>query len=224
MTLKLLEVMPDVHAGNGIGSVGEHQLCVMAMCAAEVRLRRGEPIGEATDECECVSPVLRALAIERNDSWWESAEARTAWALDLYPRLLGTRDEDRDIRRAKAVARYAVRVIATEAMRSVGLLEEADRLATLADVDIDTTGVDWAAESTVGLTGMTGATGAARAAIWASIRSVRAAIRSEALPAVHGAREAATIMAQAVRETKKETWETEAALLDALLRIAMAVE
>ena len=224
MTLKLLEVMPDVYAGRGVGNVVRHKLCVMAMCAAETRLRRGEPMGEATDVCECVSPLLRALAIVRNDAWWKSAEARTAWALDLVPKLLGTYDEDRDIRRAKAVARYAVRVIATEAMRSAGLLEEAYRLATLADVDIDTTGVDWAAESTVGLTGMAGAAGAARAAIWAAVRSVRAAIRSEALAAVHGAREAATIMAQAVRETKKETWETEAALLDALLRIAMAVE
>jgi len=218
MTLKLLEVMPDVHAGNGLGSVGEHQLCVMAMCAAEVRLRRGEPIGEATDECECVSPVLRALAIERNDSWWESAEARTAWALDLYPRLLGTRDEDRDIRRAKAVARYAVRVIAAKAMRSAGLVEEANRLATLED---DTAEVDWAAELTAEMTGAAGA--AVRAAVWAAA----CATFQAAYSAVQAAWEAAHMAARAIRaagEAGEEACAIEAALLDDLLRIAMETE
>ena len=138
MNLKLLEVMPDVHAGNGLGSVDRHELCVMAMCAAEARLRRGEPIGEATDQCKCVSPVLRELAIARNEAAWESDESRTAWALDLVPKLLGTYDDVRDVRRAAALARYSVRVIAAEALRSVRLLKEAERLATLPeDVRLD---------------------------------------------------------------------------------------
>jgi len=81
---------------------------------------------------------LRELAIAKNDAWWESDKERTAWALDLVPQLLGTRDEARDVRRAAAIARYTVRVIAAEALRSAELLEEADRLASLPeDVRLD---------------------------------------------------------------------------------------
>ena len=141
--LKLLEVMPDLRAVRGVGDVAMHDLCVLAMCAAEDRLRRGEPIGEATDQVECVSPVLRVLAIARNDAAWESDAARTEWALALVPRLLGSRDDARDVRRAAAVARYAVRVIAAAAMRAAGLGYAADRLAALPeDVPLD---VAWAA-------------------------------------------------------------------------------
>jgi len=104
---------------------------------------------------------LRELAIARNDAAWESDESRTAWALDLVPKLLGTRDEVRDVRRAAALARYSVRVIAAEALRSVRLLKEAERLATLPeDVRLEDVRLDvaeaaaqtaaqsaWAAES-----------------------------------------------------------------------------
>jgi len=226
MTLKLLEVMPDVRAGYGLGSVEERKLCVMAMCSAEDRLRHGEPIGEETDECECVSPVLRTLAISKNDAEWESDEARTAWALDLVPKLLGTRDEVRDVRRAAALARYSVRVIAAKAMRSAGLLEEANRLTTLPeDVPLDIAEV--AARAAVKdakiavLARAAGAEGAAGAAVDIvlaaqeakdSLDSARAAqATAESAEAAAEAAQIAQAAAKSAESAKAVIWSTQTA-------------
>ena len=230
MTLKLLEVMPNVHAGRGIGSVVKHELCVMAMCAAEDRLRRGEPIGEATDQCKCVSPLLRTLAIAKNDSWWESDKERTAWALDLYPRLLGTRDEARDVRRAAAVARYEVRVIAAEALRSAKLFNEAKRLASLPeDVRLDVAEAAAKAAAKAAATAVSDVTArpsrAARAKWATKWAAVAAGAAQAALDAVDDAR-----VAQAIAESAEAATRVAQAIardstgLDDLLRVAMETE
>jgi len=127
--LKLLEVMPDIVAGYGLGKMEHHRLCVMAMCAVEDRLRHGESIGELTDQCECVSPVLRTLAIEVNDCRWYNERSRTKWALETVPKLLDTNDEKHDWRRLKAVIKHLVHEIVVPHLMVFKYPEFADELS-----------------------------------------------------------------------------------------------
>ena len=116
----------------GIGDYDQHKACVMSLAVAMDRLRKGEPIGEATDNVHCVCPVLRRLVIYRNDGPWESDAARTEWGLAMAPRLLDTRrDETETVRRGYRCADVAVRVIAAQALRSAGLVDLAVRLEAL---------------------------------------------------------------------------------------------
>jgi len=231
--LKLLDVMPDVRAVHGVGDVAKHTLSVLAMCAAEDRLLRGEPIGEATEQVECVSPVLRVVAIARNVAAWESDAARTDWALALVPRLLDTRDDARDVRRAAAVARYAVRVIAAAALRAGGLPEAADRLAALPeDVPLDV-----AAEAARDADAAASALSAGAA--WeAAAQEAASATAGRMRAAARAAREAGEAWEEAAREAARERWAAKAARaarsaakaangsasLDELLRIALETE
>jgi len=128
MTLKLLEVMPNVKGCVGLGNYDLHQMCVMAMCVAEYRLRRGEPIGAATDKLECVCPLLRQLAIDVNDCVWPSEEARTKWALEMVPKLLNTYDESHEFRRTRAVIQHLVNKVLVPELKAAGYMDWAASL------------------------------------------------------------------------------------------------
>lgn len=120
-------------AGKGNYSAGT--ACTMSATVALDRLRKGEPLGEATDELECVCPVIRRLVIGRNDGWWPSGEARTEWGLKLIPKLLDTRvGPERTVRRVFRVADVTVRKIAPITLRAHGYQVMADQLERLAPI------------------------------------------------------------------------------------------
>lgn len=139
--LRILEALPGLTIVGGIGNYAENTACVMSAAVAEDRLRRGKPLGEATDELECVCPVVRTLAIYRNlfVRYADDAE-RTTWALGMVPRLLDSRRSVHTTRsRAEEVARYAVRVVAAEMLDRAGLQDWAERLRALPEnVDMST--------------------------------------------------------------------------------------
>jgi hypothetical protein len=117
---------------HGAGDYVKHEACIMSADVAITRAMRGEDLGRATDQSACISPVIRQLAIARND-YTPEADLR-AWVLGLLPRIHGTAgSKELERRRAAAVARYACRVIAAEAMERAGLSNEASKLRTLDD-------------------------------------------------------------------------------------------
>jgi hypothetical protein len=115
----------------GAGNPAKGTACIMSAAVAKLRVSRGEPLGEATDVLDCACPVVRRLAIARNDLPMDG-ELRKQWALPMIDRIIGSRrDDETTRRRAEAVARYAVTVIAAEALRAAGMTDQADRLASL---------------------------------------------------------------------------------------------
>ena len=134
-TTSLPQQIANLRLITGKGNYSAGTACVMSAAVALDRLRKGEPLGEATDELECVCPVIRRLAIGRNDGWWPSDEARTDWGLKLVPKLLDTRaDRARTVRRAFRVADVAVRFLAPIALRAQGRRDLAEKLERLEPV------------------------------------------------------------------------------------------
>ena len=101
------------HMGSGVGDYEEGNACVMACAVALWRFRHGEELGTATDELDCVCPVLRRIAIRLNDGiWWPGGEAeRTAALLPLVARLLGTNDPEKTQLRMYRAADWSVRTM-----------------------------------------------------------------------------------------------------------------
>jgi hypothetical protein len=119
---------------HGTGDYAEHQACTMSAAVAAWRVSRGEDLGVATDRLECVDPVLRVLVIRRNDA--TPVGDLRSWALAMIPRIVGTHEgRERSVRRAAAVARHAIRVIAPLALDAAGLKAEAQRLRALGEAE-----------------------------------------------------------------------------------------
>lgn len=180
-TLRILKLIPDLTIVQGVGDYAEHTACVMSAVVAEDRLRRGEPLGEATDSVACVCPVVRALVIQRNDAGgvYDSDDARTEWALGMVPRLLNSRvNEVATFRRAEAVTSYAVHVIALESR----LYDESASLYVLPK-DVSVEEAEWDGERA----------SRARLAIGRSARDVEAAARAIASSQVADTRDAVRV-------------------------------
>jgi len=115
--------------GKGDGTEGHR-------CAIQ-EVRAWLTLDAASDAVpECVCPVIGRLIIGLNDI---SAAHRKA-LVPLLPRLVGSKAELAvTIRRAFAVADWAVRVVAADALRSAKLEAEAEKLAALAPIVDETT-------------------------------------------------------------------------------------
>jgi hypothetical protein len=187
--LLLLREIPGIRCVGGTGDYARGTGCVMSMAVGEWRLRQGESLGVATDDLPCVSQVVRTLAIYRNDT-----AADTAWALATYPRILDTTPE-RDVEVAAWLARYAVRVIAPEALDAAGMHDEAERLRALPEgvpLDQAADAAEAAWEAAAAAKAADAAARAARAAAreaWEAVEAAEAAAGAarawEACPTYH---------------------------------------
>ena len=98
---------------DGVGNYAEHRACVMSAIVALRRAEAGVDLNGAIDTADCVCPVVRRLAIRRNDVMANAD--RKAWALGMIPRLMGSKASPAVTRaRGFACADYACRVIAPE--------------------------------------------------------------------------------------------------------------
>lgn len=149
---------------KGPGNYEEGRACVMSAAAAIHGLEQGEPLKEATDYLACACPVLRQLIMYRNDNFKHDDE-RTAWGIDLIPRIIGSRrGRDEMVKRAQLCAQ-AARQISDARHTGSGL---SARYATRAEVAADraaATGSIDAAEYTATYAG----TVAAECASWEKI-------------------------------------------------------
>ena len=112
---------------HGVGDYGKHQGCTMSAAVALTRVRQGQDMNGSTDSLECVDPVIRKLVIARNDAT-PIADLKP-WAVPMIPRITGTNGgKALSVKRSEAIARYACRVIAAEAMDVAKLHDEAAKL------------------------------------------------------------------------------------------------
>jgi hypothetical protein len=105
---------------GSVGDYGHKQACTMSAAVALTRVRRGVDMNGATDSLECVCPVIRKLVIARNDA--TPVADLKPWAVMIIPRIVGTNEgKALSVARAEPLVRYAIRVIAAEAMDSAML-------------------------------------------------------------------------------------------------------
>jgi len=154
--------------GKGDGTEGHR-------CAIQ-EVRAWLTLDAASDAVpECVCPVIGRLIIGLNDI---SAAHRKA-LVPLLPRLVGSKAELAvTIRRAFAVADWAVRVVAADALRSAKLEAEAEKLAALAPIVDETTSYAAsraASDASYAASYASDASDASRAASYASRAASRAA-------------------------------------------------
>ena len=136
LTPEELNLLKRFHMGNGLGDYEQGNACVMACAVALWRFRHGEELGEATDELDCVCPVLRRLAIRLNDGvWWPAGEAeRTAVLIPMVPRLLGTNNPGKTRLRMYRAADWSVRTMLPTRLRARGKVDEASALEACAPI------------------------------------------------------------------------------------------
>jgi hypothetical protein len=131
-----LNTTVDLHAFDvvsGIGDYDKHKACVMSLAVARERIRRGEPIGEATDDWPGFCPVLRSLLTWRNDRpGWPTRQSRKVWAWSILDRLAcESTPLAVSVARAERCARVAVTRIAPIRFRMAGMDDHAERLERL---------------------------------------------------------------------------------------------
>src|SRR5690606_30880836 len=119
---------------HSVGDYSRKQACTMSAAVALTRVRRGEDMNGATDSLECVCPVIRKLVISRNDLTPVEDGQLKSWATSMIPQIVGTNGgKELAVKRAEHIARYAVRVIAAEAMDAAKLPAEAAKLRAISD-------------------------------------------------------------------------------------------
>lgn len=127
-----LSFLADWDFEHDVGDYAEQRVCTMSAAVAAWRVTRGEDMNGATDHLECVDRVIRKLVIARNDM--TPLDELKPWALAMIPRIIGTDGGmDLAIKRAEHIARYAVRVIAAEAMDFAKLPDLATKLRAVSD-------------------------------------------------------------------------------------------
>jgi hypothetical protein len=127
--------MPNFKLVSGVGNYDEGEYCIMSAAVACERLKRGEPLGKATDELDCCCPVIRAFLISINDSSiWESDDERTAALSPFIMRLANTRDMSKELKRAYLLVDWGVRTIAADALELMGLVEQSQKLRAIAEI------------------------------------------------------------------------------------------
>lgn len=124
------EIFRDWDFVDDRGDYATHTACAMSAAVALVRLRAGEPLGEATDHLDCVDEVIRQLVITRNDKTPD--HERKAWALGVIPRIIDTAQGAAVSRkRAELVVRYACTFIVPETLDAAGVHDHAERLRSM---------------------------------------------------------------------------------------------
>jgi hypothetical protein len=127
--------LPPLKLIAGVGDYEQGTACVMSAAVALWRLKRGEDMGDATDQLDCCCPVIRRLCIARNDGFWKSDKDRTAWGMALIPRLIDSRkDRTETARRAYRAADVAAREIVPLAMEAAKQNEWAEKLRAMPEV------------------------------------------------------------------------------------------
>lgn len=119
----------------GVGDYAAKRACIMSAAVAMWRMDRGEDLGTATDELDCVCPVVRAFAIRVNDTaWWNNNTERTEVLRPFVDKIIGTADKEKTQLRASLVVDAAVRQFAPMAFEFIGQTEDAAKLRTLAPI------------------------------------------------------------------------------------------
>jgi hypothetical protein len=112
---------------TGVGNYADGEACVMSEIVAMEREANGVPLNGASDKPSCVCPVIRQLAIRVNDAIKDDAE-REKWALEMIPKMIGTRGDGKTQARAYLCADRAVRKFAADAMERAGRKDSAASL------------------------------------------------------------------------------------------------
>lgn len=84
------KILKSITLVSGEGNLREGEACVMSAANYYYRRKHDKTFDETSDDCECVSPLLRELVITRNDSAWGSDKERTDWGLPLAYKVLDT--------------------------------------------------------------------------------------------------------------------------------------
>ena len=120
---------------GGVGDYDEKRACIMSACVAKWRLEHGEPLGDATDDLECVCPVVRRFAIRVNDAkWWKDDAERTEVLMPFVDKILNTKDATKTMKRGYMCADSLVREITPRAFDVAGWAEEAAKLRALSPI------------------------------------------------------------------------------------------
>ena len=123
----------------GVGKYADGTACIMSAAVALYRFKKGEPLGEATDQLDCACRVIREFCIKINDAgFWISDEQRTEVLSPYIERLLDTAGSlELRIKRAFICADFAVRKFAPFALRKAGLEDQAVKLESLPQITSD---------------------------------------------------------------------------------------
>lgn len=121
---------------GGVGNYTEGQACVMSAAVAKWRFKQGVPLNGATDQLECVCPVIRKLAIAINaKGWWKDDAERTKVLLPLVDKILDTKGKVAlTRRRAFRCADVAVREFAADALDACGKKDWGTKLRECAPI------------------------------------------------------------------------------------------
>ena len=144
---------------QGVGNYSEGTACIMSAAVAYKRILDGVDIGEATDELDCVCPVIRAFLIRINDNAiWSDDLHRTNVLLPLIPRIVGTNNPKLLLKRMFFLVNWSVKIIAPLILRWQNFENRAEILESLKDI------VDYESASAAGAAAAAVAYAAANAA------------------------------------------------------------
>jgi len=132
--------LPEFTLVSGIGNYAKGTACIMSAAVAYDRMNRGEPIGTATDELECVCPTIRNWMIQANIvRWWRSNKERTAILTPYVPKIIGTKTgEDVMRRRSWVVFDASVQVLLPTVFRLFEQPRMAEKMESLPAVTKET--------------------------------------------------------------------------------------
>ncbi len=133
MTCELIQ-RPGFVLCSGVGNYDNNRACIVSAAVACWRLKRGEPLGEATDILECACQIARAYLIELNDSnLWFSDCHRTRVLSPLIELLPETRNDALETKRMYMFVDATVRVILAQALVRAGVYNRLDGLPEIKD-------------------------------------------------------------------------------------------
>jgi hypothetical protein len=95
---------------KGVGDYANKKACVVSAAVAYWRLSNGIPLGTATDDLDCICPVVQSFMRRLNDSaCWDSEGHRTSALMPFVPRILNTRNDSLLQERSYMLADWAIR-------------------------------------------------------------------------------------------------------------------
>ena len=120
---------------KGVGNYSQGTACVMSAAVAYKRCLAGMDIGKATDELDCVCPVIRSFLININDSAiWSNDLHRTNVLFPLIPRIVDTNNPELLLKRMFFLVNWAVKTIAPLILRERGFENHAVTFESLGDI------------------------------------------------------------------------------------------
>lgn len=109
---------------RGMGDYAFGRVCVMAAAVAKYRLDNGLPLGEATDELNCVCPTIRAFLIPFNDGLiWDSSNHRTEVLMPYVDKIIDTRNDELLIKRTMICVNWAACTLLPIGLKTKGIEE-----------------------------------------------------------------------------------------------------